>query len=198
MSSIKKLKQTGDTIIEVMVCMAIAGAAISAAYSISNRSLNRVRQSQERTEALKLAEQQAERLKALLAQDTTKYKSGSGLTARFKFYKADPTANTNMGDLYSAPTSILGSDENYIFCIDSSLNLAGPLTAVGQLADETDNLCREPAPQDPYKSIIVYNYKSAENLNKFYIYSGRFTVNPNESFNTNKFDVITLMLRMNP
>lgn len=59
-----RLKQAGDTIIEVMFALVIISSVIGGAYVSANRSTNANRQAQERGEALKLVEQQLERLKA--------------------------------------------------------------------------------------------------------------------------------------
>lgn len=54
----------GDTIIEVMLALAVLGAIIGGGYSVATRSLNGVRVSQERSEATQIAEGQIEALKA--------------------------------------------------------------------------------------------------------------------------------------
>lgn len=55
--------QRGDTIVEVLIAMAITSLVLGMAYSTSSRALQVGRQAQERTEALKLAEGQIEQLK---------------------------------------------------------------------------------------------------------------------------------------
>ena len=55
----------GDTIIEVMLAMAIIGLILAAAYSTASRNLRTSRFTQERTEALKIAEGQIELMKSL-------------------------------------------------------------------------------------------------------------------------------------
>lgn len=60
-----KLNQIGDTIIEVMLAMAVIGMTIGGAYGIANRSLRAAQVAQERGEALKVAESQLEIIKAL-------------------------------------------------------------------------------------------------------------------------------------
>lgn len=53
----------GDTLVEVMIALAIIGSVIAISYSTASRSLKVGRQAQERIEALKLAEGQVETLK---------------------------------------------------------------------------------------------------------------------------------------
>jgi prepilin-type N-terminal cleavage/methylation domain-containing protein len=60
----KKLKQRGDTMIEVLLAMAVVGLSLGIAYGIANRAIATGRNAQERTEATKLAESQIEVLKS--------------------------------------------------------------------------------------------------------------------------------------
>lgn len=61
----RSLNQVGDTIIEVMICLAIIALVISGAYNSATRSLRVGQRAQERTEALKFAESQIEKIKYL-------------------------------------------------------------------------------------------------------------------------------------
>lgn len=62
----KKLRQeNGDTIVEVLIAVMVVGMAITISYAVANRSLRISRQSQERSEAAKIASGQVEYLKAL-------------------------------------------------------------------------------------------------------------------------------------
>jgi type II secretory pathway pseudopilin PulG len=63
--SLSKLKGAGDTIVEVLIALAVLSAVLGGAYLSANRSLASNRDSQERGEALKLAEGQIEQLKSL-------------------------------------------------------------------------------------------------------------------------------------
>lgn len=56
-------RQAGDTIVEVLIAMAIIGSVLGGAYATATRSLRIGIQAQERSEALKLVEGQLERLK---------------------------------------------------------------------------------------------------------------------------------------
>ena len=55
--------QAGDTIIEVMLAIAVIGMVLGASYATATRALRTGRFAQEQTEALKLAESQIEKLK---------------------------------------------------------------------------------------------------------------------------------------
>lgn len=71
---IKLANQIGDTIIEVLLAVGILSLVLTGAYTISGRSFNNIRQAQEHTVALKLAEAQIEQLKQLAlnsGNDTT-------------------------------------------------------------------------------------------------------------------------------
>ncbi len=60
----KRLHDRGDTIVEVLLAIAVVSAVLGAAFASSNQSLTGTRQAQERGEATKFVESQLERLKA--------------------------------------------------------------------------------------------------------------------------------------
>lgn len=72
----KQTNQKGDTIIEVMLAIAVVGMVLGASYNIANRALMTGRYAQEQTEALKIAESEIEMLKYKASQ----YREG-GLVA---------------------------------------------------------------------------------------------------------------------
>lgn len=63
---IMQLKNRGDTIVEVLVAIAISGGIIAGGYSIATRSLSGVQVSNERSQVTKLAEAQIEILQTKL------------------------------------------------------------------------------------------------------------------------------------
>lgn len=67
----RRLGDTGDTIIEVLIALTVVTSMLGGAYVTSSRSVNNNRQAQERGEALKLAEGQLERLKGLVSSGST-------------------------------------------------------------------------------------------------------------------------------
>lgn len=68
--SVKQLNQFGDTIVEVLIVTAVLGLVLAGSYAIASRSLKGMRASQERGEALKLAEAQIESIKTAVAAKT--------------------------------------------------------------------------------------------------------------------------------
>lgn len=63
----KRYTERGDTIVEVLITIAIVSLVLGGAYVTTNRSLLATRSAQERSIALKLAESQIERLKSIIA-----------------------------------------------------------------------------------------------------------------------------------
>lgn len=55
--------QRGDTILEVLICIAVLGFLLAAAFSLANRNQTNARQAQERVEALQIANSQLELFK---------------------------------------------------------------------------------------------------------------------------------------
>jgi len=59
--------QRGDTLIEVMIALAIIGLVIGVSYTTANRALQMGARAQERNEALKVAESQIEIMKSMIS-----------------------------------------------------------------------------------------------------------------------------------
>lgn len=64
-------KQTGNTIIEVMIALSIIGIILAGAYATSTRSLRITRQSEERTQSVQIAKNQLEVIKAMASSATS-------------------------------------------------------------------------------------------------------------------------------
>ena len=74
-------KEAGDTIIEVLIASAVISSVLGSAYVISTRSLRTGQAAQERVEAIKLIEEQIERLKYEARSNTnfdSLYRDASG------------------------------------------------------------------------------------------------------------------------
>jgi prepilin-type N-terminal cleavage/methylation domain-containing protein len=61
--------QRGDTIVEVLIAMAVMSLVLGGAYVTTNRSLLAARDAQEHSQALKLAQTQVEEIKAIAASN---------------------------------------------------------------------------------------------------------------------------------
>lgn len=66
---IRKDKQRGDTIVEVLIAMAVISLVLAGAYATTNRSLLATRSAQERSNALKLVESQLEQIKGMASSN---------------------------------------------------------------------------------------------------------------------------------
>jgi prepilin-type N-terminal cleavage/methylation domain-containing protein len=64
-----KDRQRGDTLVEVLIAIAVISLVLAGAYVTTNRSLQATRAAQERGHALKLAESQLEQLKSIAVTD---------------------------------------------------------------------------------------------------------------------------------
>lgn len=62
--------QRGDTIVEVLISIAVVALVLAGAFIATNRSLQATRSAQERVNALKLGESQIEQIKGLAATDS--------------------------------------------------------------------------------------------------------------------------------
>ena len=62
------INQAGDTIIEVLIAMSIAGLAIGISYATASRAIGRAITARERDQAVGIMETQVSRLKAIEAQ----------------------------------------------------------------------------------------------------------------------------------
>lgn len=70
--------QRGDTIVEVMIVLAVLGLAIGISYATANRSLQNTRQAQENSQASELLQSQVEQLR--VSTDTSIYTNPSTTT----------------------------------------------------------------------------------------------------------------------
>jgi len=67
--------QAGDTIVEVLICIAVLGGAMGGAYAIANQNTRINQGNQDRSSAIKIAESQLELLKGYAAQETSTNKA---------------------------------------------------------------------------------------------------------------------------
>ncbi len=65
---LRKLNQAGDTIVEVLIVLAVLGLALSIAYATANRGLQQSRNAQEHSQALGIINSQVELLRSAFAK----------------------------------------------------------------------------------------------------------------------------------
>jgi prepilin-type N-terminal cleavage/methylation domain-containing protein len=102
----KKLTQQGDTIIEVLVVIAIVALVLGGAYASARRSFITTQQTQERSEAAKYSEEQLERLR-VAADDPDNAIFGSAGSSAFCLISTGETRTAG-----SAPCGV-GTDNRY-------------------------------------------------------------------------------------
>ena len=94
--SIGRLRQSGDTIVEVLICIAIIGATLTVTLGIARRAQTGIREAEEKGQTTQLAQQQLERLKLYLKlnpQIETGYPTEAGVTpSRSILYQVDGQA----------------------------------------------------------------------------------------------------------
>lgn len=107
--SIKQAKrlgrECGDTMVEVLIAIAVVSLILGGAYVTTNRSLLATRAAQERSIALKLAEGQLEQLKGI-ASDPARTKLIFGTTAPDPFCispTGDPVSTTPITNCQFGP-----------------------------------------------------------------------------------------------
>ncbi len=92
-----KLNRRGDTIVEVMIVLAVLGMALGISYSTANRALLQARAAQENTKATEILQGQIEQLRTMSANP--------------EFMPDGVTKNTT-GYIYFQPSKT--------FCVDST------------------------------------------------------------------------------
>ena len=109
----RRLKQSGDTIVEVLIAILVVSVVLSGAFVSARKSQSGIRQSEERVEALKVAEGQIEQIKSYVhsvkenISDTDEYFCVDSRRANPKMAITGglfPLANEDFNDLAHHPT----------------------------------------------------------------------------------------------
>lgn len=101
-----RLKETGDTIVEVMVVLAVLGLAVSIAYATATKSLTEARQAQENSYASELVQEQIEALRDLGQIATPPATQNIYITSKFCIvYNPAPTNSYTVTTFSSSPPS---------------------------------------------------------------------------------------------
>lgn len=141
MRRLHELRQRGDTIVEVLIAIAVVSMILGGAYVTTHRSLLATRAAEERGNALKLAESQVEQLKGLAKSDPDLIfgagtpmpfciptSTGTPVTASSANCQVNAAgAATTVQPIYSLSIS-RGSDGNTFTVTNTWTNAAGKIT----------------------------------------------------------------------
>jgi type II secretory pathway pseudopilin PulG len=118
MKYLRKLNQSGDTIVEVLIAIAVLTSVLGAAYSIMSLNMAKLRDNQERTEASKIAQSQIEALIGISKTDLSILPSG---TSPFCIEYSVPLSINSVSA--GSPAADLNADDldtHYADCTDST------------------------------------------------------------------------------
>lgn len=119
---IQSQKQAGDTIVEVLLAMAVVGLVLGSSFGIANRSVRIGQSAKERTVALKIAESQIEILRQIDRSEVLNLTSPFCLVSSGNFSPGTNTTSDSSTDtctgtdgeggsgLYNVVIEPLGSD----------------------------------------------------------------------------------------
>ena len=212
MFKLKRLQQTGDTIVEVLICLAIVGSALTISYGTARRSLYQIQDAHERGIMLSLAQTELEILKANMAKDT-----------HFTIY--NQISNFQPAPWASGVSPIEQSDITVrSFCITlngalqvkftNPLGVTCAVNAKGQFYMDSFGAADTSDPAQiaainvnyPYRVAITYRPYNASLLgapptrdkliNEWYVYGGRYGAGGYG--NDSQFSVVPIMYRWHP
>lgn len=111
---LRSLGEGGDTIVEVLISIAVISLILGGAYVTTNKSLRGSRAAQERSDALKLVESQVESLKSIAAGANADSIFGTGTPTKFcVINNTTVVANTNSGCKVAANGTATTSEPAY-------------------------------------------------------------------------------------
>ena len=118
----RPLSQRGDTIVEVLICIAILGFVLSGAYTLSMRNQATSQKSQERSIASGKAESQLEKLRTFMNVN----ENTDGITENNFCFVGDLTPVGLSGS--AAPSADINADSatTYTGCTDGIYRMAIP------------------------------------------------------------------------
>lgn len=115
MVRIKKHASRGDTIVEVLISILVVGTVLGGSYVAANRYFKNIRQAQEYTNALKIAEGQVEQIKSYIDNGDNSPKTTS---SGFCFNNNAITTTCTINTLYTANiTRAVDANGAYVFTV---------------------------------------------------------------------------------
>lgn len=114
--------ERGDTIVEVLISIAIVSLILGGAFVATNRSLVSTRDAQERSDGLKLVESQLEQLKNLATTDPSKI-FGTAPAAYCISSSSVVVSTDNVCKVNAAGSYVAGSTPQYNLSISRTGNI---------------------------------------------------------------------------
>ena len=96
LAKLRALNQRGDTIVEVLISIAVVSLILGGAYVTTNNSLQGTRAAQERSDAVKVVESQLEAVKSMAVGNPTAL-FGAATTGTFCVVNGAPVGVANAG-----------------------------------------------------------------------------------------------------
>jgi prepilin-type N-terminal cleavage/methylation domain-containing protein len=140
-----KDNQRGDTIVEVLIALAVIGSVLVGAFVVTTRSTTGVRDSEEHAQAMQLLQGQVEQLRsyALLQPKSVP------LPTNFCFTAATPTATSTPACNSSATEPI------YKFLINRQTTVAAPATSKFKVTVTWNSVTGSTAQETMYYKVAV-------------------------------------------
>ncbi|MEK7603236.1 MAG: type II secretion system protein [Patescibacteria group bacterium] len=194
-------KQSGETIVEVLLAITVVMFTLSLGYGLSRRSLKAVRKSEERAQSVQFAQQQIERFKQYLQNNptiTTKKPATNGGTPIL--------TDGNSGFCFYDNPAIPGADISirYVSTGSSAKDPLCALNSSGQyFCEQASNPCGSTPPTSDQTDSAGYFYRAGigyfpelgqAKQDQFYAAAGVFSVG--DTANSLGFDVVTIPYRI--
>lgn len=144
-TSLLKENQRGDTIVEVLIALAVIGSVLVGAFVVTTRSTTGVRDSEEHAQAMQLLQGQVEQLRSY-AQLQPK---PSPLPTNFCFTTATPTPTSTPACNSSAVEPI------YKFLINRETTAVAPATSRFKVTVTWNSVTGSPAREIMYYKVAV-------------------------------------------
>lgn len=117
----QQLNSRGDTIVEVLIAIAVISSVLAGAFAVSQKSIIGVRDSQERSEVLQTLQGQVEMVRAMALTATDKTSGVYATSPQYFCVKNSPLTRVPTSDpactvgIYSIKEEYSPSDDAFIF-----------------------------------------------------------------------------------
>ena len=203
--SLRRMRQTGDTIVEVLICLAIIGGTLTISYSVARRSLFQIRSSQERQEMLGLAQTQIERVKQYIAVNGI-----SGIPVAPTPFCIEELSDAAHTLFVRKDTDAIPDPRNTVCAVNGAGEYWNGGNTYDNAGSRDDTNLRHNTTASlpvveavdvkfPYRAAMLYRKDSStlsKTVNEFYAFGGRYGAGGYG--NSANFSIVPLMYRQTP